>query len=1210
MSFERRVSISQALVSAAVPLIVLLLLMVLRPLPAQSVYGSVYGTVYDSSHAVVPNATISVTNVQKGITAQGKSNAAGGYEIDHLIPNAYTVSVTAPGFKTFTLTGVQINAGDSPRVDATLSVGAESQSVTVTSDAEALLETQSQQVAVTIPQNQVQDLPIYTEETSNIIMLVPGTQSLFGVAKVSGEYPTGGGLYSIDGQTTGNLDYTLDGIDNTSPILDIVVVDPPPDTLQAAKIVTGNMDTDVGKAMSAAVELETKSGGNSFHGEVNDFRTSGANLARNPYLAGQAAPHPLPAALSNRFEGNVGGPILRNRLFFFFDYFGQREKVGGTITTTVPSKLEHDTCLGLAQTSTGTAGCDFSDYLAYDNPKAPNAGQLYNNSSGSPVPYTNNVIPNGDLSQQAINMLQLLPYPNTTGTGPGGLTNNYSANGTGVTNSGQYTVRIDDQLTQKMHAFGRIAYFHDNLNGSPIFGSVLGGAGPSGIGNRATGNDQNDVLGLDDAIKDNLLTDIRLGYYKLGEKNLKYDQGTNLATNLGVPGLNGTGYALVDGAPSFTLNGPGGSSLGFGNNCNCELIETEEQFQIVNNWTRTWKTHTVKWGVDLRYGRNLRVPSDQNRSGVLTFGAGPTTNGSGVGGLGFATFMLGDVTQFGRYVSKTSNAKEFQKRTFFYGMDSWRVTPKLTANYGLRWEIYFPETINSPGNGSELNLNTGLMQVAGVGPVPSNMGYDDVLTNFAPRLGLSYQLDNKTVIRAGYGRAFGMGVYGTIFGHSATQNIPALANQQINPSSNIATVFTLSQGPPAFVFPTVDTTTGTVALPNHVTASSRPNPLRYQTLDSWNLSVQRAFTGTLTVTAAYVGNKGTHTWAGNFEYANPNPPFNVLPASMNPTGQALAWDPLYTSSYIAANGGPISPQYPDIGANGHTANIFRLLPYNWKYGWTQPINYYCNCSDTHYNALQFTVDKRVSHGLSLTATYSFQHAYNYDSPYYLADKKIEYGPQDLTRTSVLTLFGYYQLPFGRGADLFSSAPKWADELIGGWRLSPNLNISSGLPFSLNYEECAANLPPASAQQAGASGAPCWPNRSGSLPVGLGTFNPVTHTRQYFNAYSAPLSASNPTEGAFSFPTLDQIGTSGRNPFRGPGFWNVDMSLMKDFPIRENLQGQFRMDAYNAFNHMAAGNPGSLFAPQCIDCGGFNGYITGLATGSLPRQLDFVAKITF
>src|SRR6185312_10267401 len=164
-------------------------------------------------------------------------------------------------------------------------------------------------------------------------------------------------------------------------------------------------------------------------------------------------------------------------------------------------------------------------------------------------------------------------------------------------------------------------------------------------------------------------------------------------------------------------------------------------------------------------------------SGSLTFGAGPTSN-NGVGGLGLATFVLGDVTQFGRYVSKTSNAKEFQKRTFFYVADSWRVTQKLTANLGLRWEVYFPEKINAPGNGSELNLKTGLMQVAGVGPFSSNMGYDTNYRNFAPRVGLSYQLDKATVVRAGLGRAFRMGVYGTTFGHSSTQHTPALANQQ------------------------------------------------------------------------------------------------------------------------------------------------------------------------------------------------------------------------------------------------------------------------------------------------------------------------------------------------------------------------------------------------------------------------------------------------
>ncbi len=187
----------------------------------------------------------------------------------------------------------------------------------------------------------------------------------------------------------------------------------------------------------------------------------------------------------------------------------------------------------------------------------------------------------------------------------------------------------------------------------------------------------------------------------------------------------------------------------------------------------------VKIGVDLRYARNLRVPSDNDRTGVNNFGTGPTSNGSS-GGLGFATFVLGDVTAYNRYASTSTNAKEFQKRDFFYIHDTWQASPKLTVNAGVRYELYFPETVNAPGNGALLNLDTGFINVAGVGGIPSNMGVSIAKNAWNPRIGVAYQINPKTVIRAGYGRSFDIGVFGSIFGHVVTQNLPVLANQAIN----------------------------------------------------------------------------------------------------------------------------------------------------------------------------------------------------------------------------------------------------------------------------------------------------------------------------------------------------------------------------------------------------------------------------------------------
>jgi outer membrane receptor protein involved in Fe transport len=220
-----------------------------------------------------------------------------------------------------------------------------------------------------------------------------------------------------------------------------------------------------------------------------------------------------------------------------------------------------------------------------------------------------------------------------------------------------------------------------------------------------------------------------------------------------------------------------------------------QQFQFVNNWSYIHVNHTFKFGVDFRYLENLRVPSDSHRSGEVIF-QGDNTRGPNGGGLSLASFLLGEVNNFQRYVSNSLDAGERQNRQFFYGQDTWRITPKLTLNYGLRWEIYYPQTVTGARKGGWINIDTGEVMIAGVNGTPSNGFVQNSFKNFAPRLGIAYQMNNKTVVRVGYGRTFDVGTFGSIFGHSVTQNLPVLGIQQLTPANNFESVFNLSQGPP------------------------------------------------------------------------------------------------------------------------------------------------------------------------------------------------------------------------------------------------------------------------------------------------------------------------------------------------------------------------------------------------------------------------------
>jgi hypothetical protein len=1187
---------------------------------AQAIYGSIYGTVTDNTGAIVPNAAVTVTSEAKGTSFDVVTNAAGEYSVQHLIPDTYDVKVVVSGFQTAETKGIQVFADSSPKADIQLVVGAAATTVEVSADAIPELKTDKADVSTEFTSNTINNVPLPNRNFTTIQLLLPGAQQL-NWAHASDENPQGSSQIQVDGQAFGGVAYQLDGTDNQDPILGIIVINPPLDALAETKITTQNFDAEFGKAVSSVIVASVKSGSNSFHGSAFDYRESNANLAREPYS--QFPGTVFPGGLKNQFGGSIGGPIIKDKLFFFGDYQGVRQKVGTVETPTVPSAHLTTTCLS-------GNGCDFSEYAAYRSPSGtdPTYQLIYDNSSGTPVPFANNVIPDNRVSPQAKALLTLLqPYaPNTTGIA--GLSNNYSASGTGLFNNNQWDERVDWQASQRTHVFERFSRFTSVLSGTTIFGVAGGpGFGISGYGGNSQGADDSLAAGFDMALNSSLLTDFRVGYYRYNVIDSMYNQNVDFATQLGIPGMNlSTGD--TSGAPYFDIadltisgnNGPnnptnGGAQYGSGlnlNRCNCPLTEREDQYQIVNNWTKIIGNHSIKFGGDLRYARNLRVPSDTSRVGQLNIGPGPTSNGAGSGGLGFATFALGDVTTFNRYVSTSTNAKEFQKRVFFYGQDTWHPNPKLTINAGLRYEFYFPEVVNGQGNGALMNLDDGYIRVAGYGNIGTNMNWSLPSNAWNPRVGLTYQLDDKTVIRSGYGRSFDIGVFGSIFGHTVTQNVPVLADQSVVNQTATSAAFTLATGPPANVFPSVP---ANGLLPNpgaSVNTRARPDGLRLPTLDAWNLSVQRSLTPTLSATLAYVGNKGTHTLGGgDNNNTNPNEAGIFLPAGLSINGQTLHYDPSASGNTIAANGGVSNQNFLQRYYGGTlpacqdpnyvTPTEPGIQP--GMCGWTSAITYLSDNLDTHYNALQATLTKQFTKGLSFNVNYAWQHAYNYNGGYSSWNKAAVYGRDEALRQNQIVGYGVWELPFGKKGMYATNVPRWADYVIGGWQWSPVMNWATGLPFTLSYGECSSFLP---------GSAPCYPNGNGSfLKTSLGSFNAASHTRSYYQTATTPLYNATTkvytTYSGFSASQLDQIGSAGRDSAFGPHVFTADMSLQKTIPIWESVAVKFRMDAYNVFNHINAGNPGGS-----LDQSGSGNITSGpFINGSTnPRQLQFSFRVDF
>ncbi len=1161
-----------------------------RTAQAQAIYGTIYGTVTDTTGAAIPNATITVTDESKGTSVQVTSNQSGGYTVPNLIPDAYDVKASATGFSPVENRGIQVAADTSPKVDLQLTVGNASESVTVTA-APPQLQTDRADVGTVFNQKTISGLPIAGRNFASLELLIPGAQAM-GWTQNNAEDAQGSPTVQIAGQSFSGVGYLLDGASNQDPILGQIVINPPLDAIGETKISTQSYDAEFGQSVAAVVSAQTKSGTNKFHGDVFDYRRSGAQLARNPYT--QYAPYSAlttaltPPALYSQFGGSIGGPIVKDKVFFFGDYQGVRQRNGASVQATVPTVLAHNSCLS-------GNGCNFSEFLTG---RGALQGQIYNprviDPTTGPAPFANNLIPNQYLSPQALYLLKLIPLPNAPGT-QDGTANNYNAGGNGVTNQNQFDARVDYEVRESIHAFGRYSYFDNANSAATIFGAA-GGAGLSSItndfGGSATGRNQSAVAGADIALNPKFLTDFRLGYLRYHVSTEKYDGTDDLATAAGIPGLN-LGTAFTAGAPAFYMNntsgssGDGLSSLGSGlnvNACNCHLLETEDQYQVVNNWTRIIGNHTLRFGADLRYARNLRVPSDSNRAGELTFSATDTENTtlSTPGGLGLATFLLGDVTNLGRYVSTSVNAKETQKVAFSYIQDNWRLTPNLTLNLGVRWEVYLPETVNGPGQGGFADLNTGAIRVAGYGPYNTAMNVSKDFKNIAPRIGIAYQLDPKTVIRSGYGRSFDIGVFGTLFGHVVTQNLPVLANQNLTNAGANTAAFSLATGPAGFAFPAIPSS-GLIPIPNGLSAKVRDNPQLLPTVDAWNLSVQRQLTQSVSATLAYVGNKGTHTFAGDSQTLNLNAVAACIPATESVNGQALCWN-------------PNAPATAPVAGQTETSNTNYLRSYYAQRGWTQDLTYYHDGFDSHYNSLQATLDKHFTQGLQFTARYTWQAAFNYaNADYALLDRRVVYGRFDDLRAQQFQLYGNYDLPFGRKERFFSGVPNWANYLIGGYQANMSLNWSSGLPFTPSYGECGSDIP----------NGPCQPNKAGGImPTNLSSFSTATHSRTYFTPYAA-FGPNGSTSGPFSRPAVDTFGTVGRNTYSGPSFFNTDMSLLKNIPIREEVQAQFRVDAFNVFNYISAANPGNV----CIDCTGA-GIITGMAIGSQPRQLEFSATISF
>lgn len=953
-------------------------------LGAQAVSGTILGTVTDSTGAVVNDAKVTIHNIDQNVTYTTTTNESGNYIQAQLLPGRYEVTVEKPGFQRYVQQNVNVFVALSTKVDPTLQVGAVTEEVTVTA-APPGLQTDRAEVNTTLSGEQITQLPVLNRNFTDLTLLAPGAvRNTFQHAPQ--ENPQTSTLVNTNGQEFAGTNYLLDGMNNNDIVLGIVMVNPTLDSVGETSIATSNYEPEFTQAGGAVVRVETRSGANEIHGSAFEFLQNNVFQARNPLTQGlhepgtPSPPHRgIPALRWNQFGASLGGPAIKDKLFWFGDYQGTRRRLGGSITTRVPTAAER----------TG----DLSDLgiPIYD----PNTGDINGNGR---TPFGGAKIPGNRISTPSANLLAALPLPNLSPANPADP--NYAVSQVEKFDSNQFDVRMDHYATSKLRYFGRYSYLDADINAPGSFG-LYGGPTAFGFEGASTARNQNVVGAATYAASPTLLLDLRFGYSRYRVNVDPLDIGQQLATQIGIPGLNDPNRKDTWGLPRLNINGTGAFSMGY--DCNCPLRQREFIYDAVANVTKVHSNHEFKFGGTYEFAGNLRLPSDQHRAGVYAFNPGVTSAAPAIGGLGLAAFMLGAPSQFQRFGQISTNQEDRQNRMFYFAQDKWRITSKLTLNYGIRWDTWFPDYSLNSGQGGRYDVTNNIVYIPGVGGVSKSGNSEIQWVNFSPRLAIAYAINEKTVVRTGYGRSYFQGTFGWTFNTLAADIYPSIVNQNLPAASSFVPVFSLTTAPPAIVYPAIPSN-GRLPLADGISTPYYPANQKIPYVDQWNFTVERQLPTNLALSVGYVGNVARHLNGG------------------------------FGLNAVVPGPGPFNPRRP----------LFL------KYGLTQSIFDKCDCTSSNYNSLQARAQKHFGATYTLVASYTYSRTLNFGefgTPTDQYNARLDYGPASFDRTHVVTIGHTLVLPFGRGQRYGSSWSGVQQGILGGWYFNGITTYNSGLPFS-------------------------------------------------------------------------------------------------------------------------------------------------------------------
>lgn len=1158
-----RIVYNQAMVRGESPLkYSALLLAVALAAYAQTTTASLSGRVTDPSNAVVTDAEITVTNVDTGVRRAATSNAQGLYVVPQLQPGNYTVAVRREGFRPITRSGVTLNVNQAAQIDFELVVGSVTETVDVKADA-PLLEQSEAALGAVIDNAKITNLPLNGRNPFDLVLLTPGTQVYSRGALPGNNIPLAN--FSTNGGPAMTNDILLDGIPDTTIVQNQFVIVPSVDATQEFKVQSNSIKAEFGRTGGGVVNVSLRSGTNQFHGVLFEFLRNDKFDANNWFnnRAGQKKP----PFRFNQFGGTLGGPIVRDKTFFFVNYEGLRRIQGRTTVFTVPGAEMRAGDFSRLQDDAGNPVMIYNPFTTRLSP---------NGTTRVRDPFPGNVIPRSVMDPVALRMLEYWAPPNDTGNVRTGANNFISTAGERYTVN-QFNTRIDHNIGTKHFLFGRISWDENFVAPPNVFGNI---ANPSSGPQLFTQRN----VGVHDTwtVTPNTIASFRAGFSRLRDSAEAYGKDFDI-TSLGLP----ASYARQQAArqfPQINVTGMTIANLGFGSSAlgpvdNTEINNLQNAYTGQSDLTLVRGSHVVKFGAD---GRVYRVHGTRPQNGAGTFsftpgftqGPDPTRAGP-TSGNAFASFLLGTPASGNISTQPTQDFQQYYGG--FYAQDDWKISPAVTLNLGLRYEFESYRTdrfdrltfldLNSPSQIQASTLGrplTGGLAFAGVGGNPRSQAATSV-NNWGPRFGFAWTFRRNIVLRGGYGIFYSPRVWrGIGFGQQGfSSTTPMLSSiDGFTPVNLLSNPF--SDG---FV-PITGNSLGIMTNVGQAISSLDHNQTSPY-VQQWNFGTQTTLPGQLLVEVAYAGSKGSRLMQnlGFNQIADeylalgnellrqvPNPFLGQIPANTT-LGRATVSLGQTLRPY---------PQFLDVEAIRSTSG------------------------SSSYHSMQLRVERRFSSGFTVLMAYTVskliddgmpggETAYFGENPSHqnYNNRRLERSVASQSVPQRFVASYVYELPFGGGSNtLLRRAAR-------GWQLNGITTLQSGIPLSLR----TASNPTLGAVGSGA----LRPDNNGKSAKLSGPT--VDRLDRYFDT------------SVFSQPAPFRFGNTARTlpDVRAPGIVNFDFSAIKNTRFREQFNLQFRAEMFNALNNTNFGLPATTFGAP-----GFG----SINSASAARIIQFGLKLYY